>query len=598
MKFITIGLTLSLGMALTSNASTLGEHTINRQGSADFSLERTMPERFDSEDITMAGCIALPDAWEAPSSVTSNGSPTFSASATRYAEGETHISDLHALQDYTWYCYQDSQRSYSEDDSASMLYALASEDSNTTVYSSIGFIEGVSVGPRSVGDFYYQSISSHQVLRDNQAADYYSNLANEMSASDLTAKGFDPSATSYEVIQVDNTTYFLGYSGQSFSIDAAGNFKSYTTPNNARAFYVNGQFIFLISEGNPSILDTHIQFGSELNNLSEAYDIKEVGYAKSLTYDASNNQYVMLNPGTSSAAEKAYYTSTDLITWTANTVGSYQNWQVVFANDGRAVMKNLSLVDSLMSRTAEGDWQAFTHYPSDQYFSTRDILFAHDRFHVLLTEYSNDGSGTVLSSRIGYSDDLTSWSWTTLTTNTDDIASVPTLVELGINQVGIISDDVFYLSFNKGESWSTAKSPLSAISLDVEVEVSALTLRLESLTSINDAVIGTARISTNNNEFSDFIFTTTDGNQFGLIHRTEGPQVFGLNNDVYFYESNRADWAMYKATAASIDSDEELDNETDTDPDDETAIGSLFWFLSILVALGSMKNRKRTRKAN
>lgn len=607
MKSIAPSMSFSIALALsttvlsstaaTANSSTLGEHTINRQGVSEFTIERIMPERFDDEEVTMAGCIALPDSWEAPSAVAGEGTATtaFTAAANRYSEGETEITNLQSLQDYTWYCYQDSLRNYTVDDSAGLTFSLTTDDVNTTLYSSIGFIEGVSVGPRSVGDFYYQTISSHQVLRDTQAADYYNNLSNEFISSELVTDNFDPSATSYEKVQVDDTVYFLGYGGQSFSIDAEGNFKSYITPNNARAFYVNGQFIFLISEGNPSILDTHIQFGDDLNNLSEAYDIKEVGYAKSLTYDALNNQYVMLNPGTSSSAEKAYYTSSDLKTWTANTVGIYQNWQVVFANDGRAVMKNLSLVDSLMSRTPNDDWLAFTHYPSDQYFSTRDILLANDRFHVLLTEYSNDGNGTVLSSRIGYSDDLSNWSWTTLTTNSDVIASVPTLVELGTNQLGIINDGIFYLSFDNGERWSTAKSALSAINLDAQIDVSTLTLQIEKLSSINDVLIGTARILSSNNDFSDFIFTTSDGNQFELIHRTEDPQVFGLNNEVYFYETDRANWAIYKATIASTVPD--VEPEPGAKLDEEMSTGSLFWFISILMALGGVR-AKRTIRAN
>ena len=602
-----------MGLALVSNASGLGEHTINRQGTSEFSIERSLPDRFNAEEVTMAACIAQPDSWDIPSAVASTGNAqvesessvltttAYSTAATRYTDGEAVITNLQALQDYTWYCYQDKQRHYAEDDSAGIVFSLSTDDTNTTVYSSIGFIEGVSVGPRSAGDFYYQSISSHQVLRDIQAADYYLNLSPLLSESDFVTENFAANTSSYEVVDIENTTYFLGYSGQSFSIDSDGTFKSYNTPNNARSYYINGQFIFLISEGNPQINDTEIQFGRDLNNLSIAYDIKEVGYAHSLTYDASTNQYVMLNPGTSSTAEKAYYTSTDLITWTANTVGLWQNWLVVFADDGRAVMKNLSLVDSLMSRSADGDWQAFEHYPSDQYFSTRDIIFAHDRFHVLVTEYSNDGSSTVLSSRIGYSDDLSSWNWTILTTNADDIASVPTLVELGANQIGIINNSDFRLSSDNGETWGNPLSPLSALKLDAEVDTSVLSVRIDSLTSINEALVGTARISTSNNEISDFIFSTLDGSQFNLIHRTEDPQLFNLNNDLYFYATNRAEWAIYKATEASLVPDPELpEEETKKELDEETedliSAGSLFWFISIFATLGSIRTRKIRNK--
>lgn len=591
MKFITVGLSFFIGMALTSQGHTLGEHTINRQDTADFSIERSLPSRFDDEQVTMAACIALPDAWEMPLAATI---APFDVTAARFEEGETQISQLQALEEYTWYCYQDSLRDFAANDTASITFSLTTEDANTKVYTSIGFIEGVSSGPRSLGDYYYQSISSHQVIRDTQAADYYANLSSVINAS--MEDDFDPSSESFTIVNLEDSAYFLGYNGLSFSIDSDGVIKSYQTPINARAFYVNEHFIFLISQGIPDVLDTQIQFGRDLNNLSPTYDIKEVGYAQSLTYDNSNNHYVMLNPGTSSAATKAYYTSPDLKAWTENTVGLWQNYQVVFSDDGRAVMKNLSLVDSLMYRAANGEWQAFSHYPSDQYFSTRDILFAHNRFHILLKEYSKENSGEVLSLRIGYSDDLTDWNWTTLTTDSDEIASVQSLVDLGSHQVGIINDESFFISSDQGKTWSNAKSPIAALQLDNDLITSEPEMRIESLVSINETIVGSARVLSENNELSDIIFTTINGSEFEQIHRTKDPLIFSLNDDIYFYESNRAEWAINKAEKASLTPEKDPDTEADMDSNEETSIGSLFWFLSILITLGFSRNRKTNNK--
>lgn len=593
MRFLNLSIPFTL-LFLASHTSALGEHTINRQGITDFSIERSIPERFNDEDATIAACIALPDGWSAPSIVSSSGNATtaFTREATRYLEGETQIATLQALEGYHWYCYQDTQRSFASEESAKVSFSLSSSDTDTTIYSSIGFIEGVSVGPRSAGSFYYQSISSHQILRDTQAANYYQNLSTSLTQSEFISDDFDPSSASYEIVKVDNTVYFLGYSGTSFSIDENHVLKSYETPNNSRSFYINNQFIFLISEGNPQVLDTKIQFGSDLNNLSEIYDIKEVGYASDFAYDTNNNQYVLLNPGTSSNSTKAYYTSSDLKTWSENTVGQWQNYKVTFANDGRAVMRNTSLVDSLMSRTASGEWIPFEHYPTDQYFSARDILFAHDRFYTLLTEYSISTPRTVLGLYIGYSNNLENWNWKTLSSSAENIASVPTLVELGANQIAVINNETFYVSSDKGVNWSDAMSPLSALNLDSSVSDETLKVSIHSLSSINGSLIGSAKIYQSNNKFSDFIFSGENESQFKLIHRAENPKLFSFENALYFYESSKKSWAIYKETDASLETETETETETEESSSNNSSGGSLFWLLCILAAFGSIRQCK------
>lgn len=599
-QFLNTSLLFSLALASTVNA--LDNHTINRDGIEEFSLERTIPARYDAETVTAAGCIALPDSWSEPSAVSVEGSQqidattsAFTATATRYADGETEIASIQALEGYVWYCYQDIVRDYAIDNNANLSFAIATDDVNTLIYTSIGFLEGVDDGPGGTNYFHYQAMLSHQVIRDTEAGDYFLNFSAEFLASEFIAEDFNPSDTDYEIIKVEDITYFLGYDGQSFSLDSDGVFKSYVTPDNARRYYINGQFVFLITEGRFDNADIAIQFGSDLNNLSEVYDINNVGVSASvLSYDARTGNYVLLNRTNSGGQTIGYYTSADLITWTLNTVGPYQNDDVAFASDGRALMKNTSRANPLMFRTSDGDWEEFTLYSSEESFSARGILFQDDRFYALLKEYDIDNTSNLLSLQLGYSDDLTSWNWVTLTNTADDISTLPTLVGLGTNQVAVLNGANFFLSSDKGITWSTAISPMNVIGLNDSVDTSVLNIDMDTLINVDNILVGTARISTNSHTLSDFIFTTPDMVNFEPVHNSKNALTFGINNVLYFYESGDNDWGIHKKTAASIAVVEPETEPEVVEPETESTSsrssgGSLFWLVLVFATLGITK---------
>ena len=595
MKKIIISSSFIIGLALSSNGYTLDEHTINREGVAEFSLSRTAVTLYDPLDATVATCIALPDTWSEPSSASITGnhqveteSTAFSAMLSRYSAGETVITEMQGLAAYTWYCYQDTGRSYVEGDVSQVTFTLATEDVNSTIYSSTGFIEGIP-SFMSTDEYYFQNVSSHQILRDRQAADYFQEITAE-----YKSEGINPYEDSYDIIEVAGTTYFLGSNGQSFSLDTAGSIQTYVTPDSSNGYYINDQFIFLIYDSSNSAT-LEIQFGSSLTSLSEIFDISTVGKsARSLSFDTTTNDYVLLNTGSSAGQTKAYYTSPDLKTWTENAVGIYQNNKVVFADDGRAIMKNSSTAAPLMSRISNGDWQDFSHYPVGERFFAKEILLNDNRFHILLIEYSSDGNSTFLSFRLGYSDDLTSWNWTTIIPVVDQGTPSPSLLALNSNQLAIINNSVFYLSSDKAESWSSEISPLASIPLDSSVTTGSLGLQVGSIMSVNDnsdaQLIGTATLYSGGEKLSDFMFSTQSGSQFSLLHQAENPTVFIHNNDLYFYEGNWIDWAMYIKTKADVTEEEPVVEEEpaeveESNPSSNSSGGGLFWSLLLLAGI-------------
>jgi hypothetical protein len=563
----------------------LGERTLDRDEAQTVTLERNM-KASDERTDTLASCIAQPSDWAEPSSVVMSGtaqvqeSPqAFNVAASRYTEGEAIINPLQALQGYTWYCYTDEARDYDAQydenyietyaDTGKVSYTLTPEADDALVYTTIGMIDGG--WDRRATQYLYKEMASHQLLKNNVQAVHFEKLA-----SHFSEEGFNPVNQSFDIFKHNNSVYFIGYKGKALITNMDGEHQVVDVPVAHQFYLLNDQFIAFkeeYTEDSWEVASTSIQYSSDLITWSGPKDVSILNnvYSDTLNYDPKNALYVVLNTATTQGQERIYFTSPDLENWTANTVGIWQNHRTVFAEDGRALMSNYTAVDSLMSRTANGEWQSFAHYPetgndadTEYYLNEQDTIFANDRFHVLLQEYSRtvvneENVTTYLKSHIGYSDDLITWNWATINGDEETIQSLTSLTALAENQIAISggqysyrSLEHFYISHDNGGSWNPTASPIGLLSLAESVDTSNFNYIINSLINHNGTTYGKLSVSGENDFKNELYFSTTNFSDFNLELVANDSELFTFNNALYLNSGAYSEeWGNYRKIEAT-----------------------------------------------
>ena len=539
----------------------LGERTLDMKDASTVVVERNMSAT-DAATDTAASCIALPSAWPEPALVEITGTAQvegatqdFNVNPSRFTAGETAINALHEMEGYAWYCYIDTARDYAyleDEDTYEVIYAdrgkikytLNPSSDSGRVFTTLGFEEG-GTGSRTI-NYYYNQMASHYVIKNHRVDSHFRKLTPTFSQAD-----FDPANDHYTVIQHNGLSYFIG-SRKAFSSDLNGNFDVREVPENSQIYLLNDLFVAYISDSDTGI--SEIRYSADMITWSDAKSAAIIGYyASTLAYDEKNSLYVALNSGSIGGETKGYYTSPDLENWTHNTVGSYQNNRVVFSRDGRAVMSNSSTVASLMFRTAEGDWADFTQYPSaDNRYFVKDIILANDRFYVLLKEYDVDTS-TYIKMQVGYSDDLTTWNWSTISTLEDDLMSLIDLTSLAMNQITVTGGERVYFSSDNGITWNNGALVSSALNLADAVDTDGHSYTVSSLINHNGKTYGSAKVSASNNFSANFTFVTTDFINFELALASNGAKLFSVNDSLYLQDSNNIDsWNFYQYVSPAL----------------------------------------------
>ncbi len=285
-------------------------------------------------------------------------------------------------------------------------------------------------------------------------------------------------------------------------------------------------------------------------------------YSDTFTYDTKNGLYVLLNTASTQGQDRVYFTSPNLIDWTADTVGIWQNYHVVFAPDGRAVMGNIASIETLMSRTQSGDWENVTALPgTGTYKRYRDILFANERFHALVYDYDVSGEGDdkeVIYNNlfVGYSDDLSQWTWRSISTDENEILALSALTALAANQITISSGsysyssrslDHFYVSSDNGALWNKSASPLSILNISDSMHTSTHSYFINSLINHNGTTYGKLTMSGENGFYSENYFSTTDFTNFTFEFTANDSKLFTFNDSLYINAAARnVSWVNYR----------------------------------------------------
>ncbi len=552
----------------------LGERTLDMEDSNTVLVERNM-KASDAAIETAASCIALPSTWPEPTSVEITGTAqvegatqAFTITPTRYTDGETGINAHLQMNDYTWYCYIDQARdfAYTEDaetfeithaDSGKIQYTLTPNSDQGQVFTTLGLEDG---GDESFpNDYYYNQMASHHVIKDHNVDSHFRKLD-----ATFSQENFESIDDNFDFFQHNGLSYFVS-NNEALVSQMDGNYEVREIPAKSEIYLLNDLFVAYQTDSEANTVQ--ISYSTDMTSWSDAKDASTLGFhVSTFSYDTKNALYVALNMGSSAGEVKGYYTSPDLENWTHSLVGSYQNHQILFSDDGRALMRNSSGAASLMSRTSDGEWVVFDQFPvSDNSLLTRDIIFANNRFHALLKEYDFDTS-TYINIYVGYSDDLVSWNWTSIGALEDDFNKLNDLTALANNQIAISGGELIYLSSNNGVNWNAGTMPSSALNLADTVDTGNHSYDVTALVNHNGTTYGTGSVSGSDNYSAQYHFTTTDFVNFELAIVSNGAQFLSVNDSLYLMDSTYTrGWDLYQyvtpAMAEALVQAENLANE-------------------------------------
>ncbi len=597
----------------------LGERTLNTDGAATQIIERKMVASDDRID-TLAGCIAQPSDWLEPANVAIAGTAQvdgstqeFSSLPSRYTEGEATINGQNAIDTYTWYCYIDEARDYGYEadenwdviyaDGAKMSYTLTPEADNQTVFTTLGMIDGG--WDRRETQYFYKELASHKIIANNAVASHFEKLSNGFSQT-----GYDPAADSFQIFEHQDSIFFVGYKGKALVSKMDGSYTLREVPTDSQIYLLNDRFIAFKEVYDDEIHEvtrTEIRHSTDMITWSDVIDASILNnvYSATLAYDPKNSLYVVLNTATTQGQDRVYFTSPDLINWTANTVGIWQNNMVVFAPDGRGVMGNLASIETLMSRTENGDWENVTDLPgTGAYRRYRDIIFANDRFHALVYEYDVIGEGddreTVYHNLyVGYSDDLAQWTWTSISQNEDEILALSDLTSLADNQIAISggsysssSLEHVYVSADNGGSWNKSTSLVAKLELLDAMDTSTRNYNINSLINHNGTTYGKLTVSMT--DFSAaYYFSTTDFMNFNMEFTANDSELFTFNDALYLHGApRRLSWDNYRKIDASEIEERALARANESSNSGFGGLGIFELFMALVLVLGCRVPRK------
>ena len=544
----------------------LGERTLDRKGATAIVVERNMVA-IDSSTEVASSCIAQPNTWPEPTveitgtAQVEGATQAFTTTPARYADGENAINAHLQMNGHTWFCYIDEARdfAYSENeetwevihaDNGRIQYTLTPNNDYGVVFTTLGFEDGGN--DQRPNDYYYNQMASHQILKNNTVTTHFEKIPNGFSQ-----EGYEPIDDAFKILEHNNSIYFVGSQGKALVTKMDGNYEATEVPLGSQIYLVNNRFIAfksVLDTETHTVVSSEIQHSTDMITWSDPIDVSILNnvYDHTLSYDTQNGLYVVLNPATTQGQEKLYFTSPDLINWTPNTVGIWQNDHVVFSDDGRAVMGNLASIDPIMSRTIDGDWENVTQLPNtEHYLRYRDIIFANNRFHVLMYEYSIAGEGdnkevTYLNLYVGFSDDLIQWTWTSISKNENEILALSDLTALADNQIAISggnytssSLDHMHVSFNNGASWNKSASPITSLNISDAVDTSTHLYNISTLIDHNGTTYGKLAIAAENNFKNSLYFSTTDFTHFDLELASNDSELFTFNSALFLNAAAR-----------------------------------------------------------
>lgn len=558
----------------------LGDRTLDMEEATTVVVARNMVA-VDSSTESASSCISVPASWPEPTNVEITGTAqidgatqTFSTAPSRYTDGEIAINAHLKMNDRTWYCYIDETREFAyleneetweviHSDSGGIQYTLTPDTEHGMAFTTLGFEDG---GNENMpNDYYYNQMASHQILKNNTVTTHFEKIS-----TTFKTENYDPTDDAFQVLKHDDSIYFVGSQDKALMTKMDGDYEVREIPKDSQIYLLNNQFIAFKSVHDTethTVVSSEIQYSTDMINWSGPIDVSILNnvYAHTLSYDTKNGLYVVLNPATTQGQEKIYFTSPDLITWTPNTVGIWQNDKVVFSEDGRAVMGNLASIEPLMARTISGDWENVTQLPdTDNYLRYRDIIYANNRFHVLMYEYSSVGEGdekevTYENLYVGFSDDLIQWNWTSISTNESEILALSDLTALADNQIAINSGSYsngssghIHISADNGISWNKSANPINSLNISNSVDSITHNYHIDSLINHNGTTYGKLTILPENNFKNESYFSTTDFTNFNLEFISNDSKFFTFNDSLYLNASAKnMSWDLYRKIESS-----------------------------------------------
>jgi hypothetical protein len=550
-----------------------GERTVDIGSSSAAIIERTAT--LDDGTEAVAGCVAQPSAWASPvvqlsgSAQVGDATVEFSVSPAEYSEGVTYLDSTRKMNGYAWFCYKDDARDYMDNDAVKVTWTLTADSDQAMVFTTIGSEDGIDAID-DVDHLYYMNMASHSIISDDTSGAYLINQA--ASFSDET---FEAESHTLIRFEAGSDLYFTSTQGAALKMQSDGSFQVLQIPAHDSMQYVNNIFIafnktsdYDSSTGiDNSIVE--IQYSTDLISWSEVIDMSNVGTGvNDVYYDPRELEYIVLNKGSSAGQTKGYYISDDLESWTHTTVGSYQNFHALFADDGRAIMQSTAWGAPMLVRTETGEWTNYEDLPnSENLHYILDFIFSDNQFQVLLkesiTEVEGDVSTNFTSIHYGSSENMTNWTWSSIISKTEENVELDTLMALSNGEVAIYGGEDIYLSSDDGASWSQPESVIAALDLNDGVDQTLISFDVSSMMSANGLHYAKVNYEDDTGDFGELYLSTTDFTNYSLVAMANDIELFIFDNSLYLIDAvYNLKWDIYKEETL-ITTETETETETE-----------------------------------
>ncbi len=523
-----------------------GERTVDTGATSTAVIERAAT--LDSSSEAVAGCVAQPSTWAAPavqltgSAQEGDASVEFDVTPAEFPDGVAHLNTTRKMNAYTWFCYKDATREYTDGDTVKVRISFSVDSDQATVFTTVGSEDGYDSEPAEY-ELYYMNMAAHRIITDNTSGNHL--IKQTASFSD---ESFEANSHSFERFEVGDYVYFTSRTGFALRTQLDGDFQVLNIPSYTKLKYVNGKFVAFNSTFIDLVSSVQIKYSSDMITWSEEFDISIVGSdTNDVFYDHRESEYVLFNKGSRSGQTKGYYTSSNLESWSHNTVGSYQNFNAIFTEDGRALMASSATSSPLMIRTDGGEWEDFTGLPGvDSNHWIFDFILLKDRVHVLLKEYVG-GDTSILNIHHGYSDDMVNWTWNEITSTESEVDEIANITALSDQEIAVYGGEYIYLSTDNGESWTPKSIGVNALNLDQSVDQTLLEANIESIFSFNNLHYGKIRYRDAVGSFAELYFSTSDYSEISLVAMAQDIDLFTFNESLYLVDSMQSlKWNIYK----------------------------------------------------
>lgn len=469
----------------------------------------------------LVGCVSQPSDWPLPTvaaSGTYNDGDAFSATPVSYSGPLFVLNQFHEREGYTWHCYTDEAREYSQADYGTATFTLSPTSDDAVVLTMLSVDRGSEDG-QPITLFYAEQVASHYIKTDTSTSDYLRNLdeANATVSSSLS----DVVKGELKHFVKDGTAYFYSDQEKLHTTDFKLKGSTSDFPETDTLTYLNGQFISLndgfTESSAASAGGTSTTFVSVSDDLVTWSDATAVGFRidHNLTYDSDNDLYISRNFTDSSQL----ISTADFLNWDENDVPTDAN-DYRISDNGNGLARYNSKNNQVIRKLSGGDWQEVAVTPAAEGdFKFIAIAERNNRFYLVAKQNVQEDADFYY----GYSDNLTAWTWHSVALE-DSLISHATLAPYTDNIIAISASDDLFITENNGAEWRKAESLLAQ----------------KGITSIDDGAIESFQAPSYSN---GMFYGKVNKDFFRFASRTL------VNMGVYHYSTT--DFKSYKLWAVS-----------------------------------------------